>query len=299
LFEDRPRAKVNLTLAVVGRRPDGYHELRSIFLRVGLSDRLSLSPGGADGADSLTITGLPGAPQRNNLVTRALNAVRARAEIPLPTLDVRLDKQIPAAAGLGGGSSDAASAIKLAQMCWGVGLSEAEELALGLEIGSDVPFFLSGASAALVQGYGERVTPLTDDVGAGLLLLTPPLEVSTARVFDRYDDLATETRSHQIDEIDLTDLPSMGNRLRDANDLWPATSSLEPSLVGLRDELETATNVPWLLSGSGPTMFALYPSVVDAAEAGKALVARRLPSIEKAQINAVDVVGPDPAWRYP
>ena len=125
------------------------------------------------------------------------------------------------------------------------------------------------------------------------------MEVSTARVFDRYDDLAAEARSNEIDVIDLADLPSMGNRLRDANDLWPATTSLEPSLVSLRDELEAATDVPWLLSGSGPTMFALYPSVVDAAEAGKALVARRLPSIEKAQINAVDVVGPDPAWRYP
>ncbi len=299
MFEDRPHAKVNLTLEVVSRRSDGYHELRSIFLRVGLSDRLSLSPGGADGADSLTITGLPGAPQRNNLVTRALDVVRARAEIPLPTLDVRLDKQIPAAAGLGGGSSDAASAVKLAQACWGVGLSKEEELALGLELGSDVPFFLSGATAALVEGYGERVANLTDDFSAGMLLVTPPVEVSTARVFDRYDDLAAEAPSRPTDEIDLVELPSMGNRLRDANDLWPATSSLEPSLVGLRDLLETTTEVPWLLSGSGPTMFALYPSIGDAAEAGKALVARRLPLIEKAQINAVDVVGPDPAWRYP
>jgi 4-diphosphocytidyl-2-C-methyl-D-erythritol kinase len=299
MFEDRPQAKVNLTLEVVGRRPDGYHELRSIFLRVGLSDHLSLSPGGADGADSLTITGLPGASQRHNLVTRALDAVRTRAEIPLPTLDVRLDKQIPAAAGLGGGSSDAASAVKLAQACWGVGLSKDEELALGLELGSDVPFFLYGATAALVEGRGERVKALAEPTHAGLLLVTPALEVSTARVFDRYDDLASEARPRQIDEIDLVDLPSMGDRLRDANDLWAATSALEPSLAGLRDQLETASGVPWLMSGSGSTMFALYSSVVDASEAGKALVARRLPSIEKAQINAVDMVGPDPAWRYP
>jgi 4-diphosphocytidyl-2-C-methyl-D-erythritol kinase len=299
MFEDRPHAKVNLTLEVVGRRPDGYHELRSIFLRVGLADRLSLAPGGVDGADSLTLTGLSGAPQRNNLVTRALDAVRARAEIPLPTLQVSLDKQIPAAAGLGGGSSDAASAIKLAQASWGVGLSKAEELSLGLELGSDVPFFLSGATAALVEGRGDRVTALTGAVGAGVLLITPPLEVSTARVFDRYDDLATETERTAVPNVDLSSLATTGDRLRDANWLWPASASLEPSLAVLRDDLESSTGAPWLLSGSGPTMFALYPSVAEAAEAGQELVARRQASVEKAQISAVDVVGPDPAWRYP
>ena len=114
-FEDRPRAKLNLTLKVVGTRSDGFHELRSVFLRIGLADRLSVSIGGADGADALTVTGLPGAPSHNNLVTQALTALRAHAEIPLPTLDVTLDKQIPSAAGLGGGSSDCASAIRLGQ----------------------------------------------------------------------------------------------------------------------------------------------------------------------------------------
>ena len=299
MFEDRPHAKVNLTLEVVGRLPDGYHALRSIFLRVGLSDRLSLSTGGADGADSLSITGRAGAPQRNNLVTRALDAVRARAKIPLPTLDVRLDKHIPAAAGLGGGSSDAASAVKLAQACWGVGLSEAEELALGLDLGSDVPFFLSGATAALVEGRGERVAPLSDEVSAGLLLVTHELEVSTARVFDRYDDLDLPSKANTIPDIELGALAALGERLRDANDLWSATASLEPSLVELRDELESSTAVPWLLSGSGPTMFALYSSAAHAAEAGKELVARRHASLEKAVISAVDAIGPDPAWRYP
>ena len=133
MFEDRPRAKLNLTLKVVGRRDDGFHELRSIFLRIGLADRLTIDVGGADGSDRLTVSGLAGVSSHNNLVTQALDAVRARAEIPLPTLDVTLDKQIPAAAGMGGGSSDCASAIRLAQAVWGVGLSESEEMDLGAQ----------------------------------------------------------------------------------------------------------------------------------------------------------------------
>lgn len=299
MFEDRPRAKVNLTLEVVGRRPDGYHELRSIFLRIGLSDRLAVVPGGADGSDTLTVTGLPGAPIRDNLVTRALYALRARVEVPLPALDVVLEKSIPSAAGLGGGSSDCASAIRLAQACWGVGLATEEALALGSELGSDVPFFLSGALAALVEGRGERVTPLPDATDAGVLLVTPAIALSTARVFARYDDLGVEPRRIALAHVNTRQLVEAAERVRDANDLWPAAASLEPSLSALRAELEGATGRPWMMSGSGPTLFALYASAAEAAEGGQALVAARLPSLADALINAVDLVGPDPAWRFP
>ncbi len=298
-FEDRPPAKVNLTLEVVGRRPDGYHELRSIFLRIGLTDRLTVAAGGADGSDTLTVSGVSGAPTRDNLVTRALNAVRARAEIPLPVLDIVLEKGIPSAAGLGGGSSDCASAIRLAQVCWGVRLSTQEESALGLELGSDVPFFLIGAPAALVEGRGERVTPLADASTAGLLLVTPPVTLSTARVFARYDDLDPQPGGPGTMGVDVHRLIDSAEGFRDANDLWAAAASLEPSLPALRAELEAQTSRPWMMSGSGPTLFALYPSAVEATEAGTGLVAARLPSLANALINAVDLVGPDPAWRFP
>jgi 4-diphosphocytidyl-2-C-methyl-D-erythritol kinase len=282
-FGLRPPAKINLTLEVVGRRPDGYHELRSVFLRVGLTDRLTVKPGGADGSDTLTITGLPGVPVRDNLVLRAAEALRGRLGVELPTLDFRLEKNIPAAAGLGGGSSDCASALKLALVAWGVGLSEAEELELAAELGSDVPFFVSGLGEALVEGRGERVSPSSVISGGGVLLFTPPIALRTAAVFDRFDHLA---------------LP----RLLEGeaqNDLWPAAASLAPTLPALREELERATGKPWLMSGSGPTLFALYPSASEAAEAGQGLAASQLPSIDNALINAVDLVGPDPAWRYP
>ncbi|MEO6349990.1 MAG: 4-(cytidine 5'-diphospho)-2-C-methyl-D-erythritol kinase [Candidatus Limnocylindrales bacterium] len=280
MFEDRPRAKINLTLEIVGRRPDGYHELRSRFLRVGLTDRLTMQPGGADGTDTLMVSGLDDLPVKDNLVLRAVQALRAHVGIKLPALDIALDKRIPVAAGLGGGSSDCASALKLAQACWGVGVSEADELALAAELGSDVPFFSAGHAAAVATGRGEHLEPVEPPVESGVLLVTPLARLSTPRVFARYDDLGKEH-----DES--------------GNDLWPAAASLEPSLVELRTALTEATQLEWRMSGSGPTLFALYPAVTEAADAGRALVQSRLAVLDGSQINAVDLVGPDPAWRFP
>jgi 4-diphosphocytidyl-2-C-methyl-D-erythritol kinase len=299
MFEDRPRAKLNLTLKVVGTRDDGYHELRSVFLRVGLADRLSLTLGGADGADTLSLYGVAGVPSHNNLVTRALNAVRARAEIPLPTLDATLHKQIPAAAGLGGGSSDCASAIRLAQAIWGIGLSKEQEWELGASLGSDVPFFLADTSLALVEGRGERVSPLRWDGDAGVLTVTPPVELTSGRVFARYDDLGgAEPSDTSMDLLEFATLAEAASALRDSNDLWAAAASLAPGLEELRDSLEVVTQRPWLMSGSGPTLFAIYPAVDEAAESGREIV-RRVGPAHDAQINAVDLVGPDPLWRFP
>lgn len=298
-FEDRPAAKINLTLQVLGRRPDGYHDLRSTFLRIGLTDRLRFSPGGADGSDRLTVGGLPGTATRDNLVQRALDAIRARLGLELPALDITLEKWIPAAAGLGGGSSDAASALKLAQACWGIGLSEAAELALAAELGSDVPFFVSGATVAIVEGRGERVTSLPGVRGEqGVLLVTPPFRLSTADVFARYDELPLAPSRRQPPNVETDRLVESAYRVRDANDLWAAAASLEPSLAALRGELEGRTGKPWLMSGSGPTLFALYPSGEAAVMAGTDLAAGQS-AISTNLINAVDLAGPGPLWRHP
>lgn len=296
-FEDRPAAKVNLTVRVLGRRSDGYHDLRSTFLRIGLTDRLRVSPGGADGSDKLTVGGLPGVPTRDNLVQRAVDAIRARLGLDLPALDMTLEKGIPPAAGLGGGSSDASSALKLAQACWGIGLSGAEELALAAELGSDVPFFVTGASVALVQGRGERVSPSPGVRGdLGLLLVTPAVRLSTANVFARYDELGP-LPSSEVD-VDTNGLVESAAFLRNANDLWAAAASLEPSLPELRGELEEGTDRPWMMSGSGPTLFALYPSGEAAVMAGMELAAGQSAASSNL-LNAVDLAGPDPLWRYP
>jgi len=244
-------------------------------------------------------------------VLRALDALRAHSGIDFPPLDITLEKRIPVAAGLGGGSSDAASALHLAQVAWGVRLAPDEEVDLATSVGSDVPFFYSGLAAAFVFGRGDGVSwlPASRLEDLGVLLVTPAFPLSTAKVFARYDDipLGTSTASVMNDELDgvlldepfVDDLLGLASRLRDANDLWKAAASLEPSLPALRDELETATGRPWLMSGSGPTLFALYASAAEAAQAGQDLMGSRSVALDGALVNAVDLIGPEPAWRYP
>lgn len=291
-----PRAKINLTLAVGPRGADGYHSIESLILRVGLSDELVVAFA-ESGADTLSVTGLPGCPVDGNLVLRALGAVRRRLGHEMPPLVANLDKRIPMAAGLGGGSSDAAAAIEAAEVMWGVGLAPDVRAQIELELGADVPFFARGGDAALVTGRGESVERLSAPASdMGVLLVTPPFGLSTAQVFARFDELDPPRRASSIDLATALRNPAA---LRDANDLWPAAASLEPRLGQIRDELERLTRGPWMMSGSGSTLFALYPSVELATADGRQLVAAESESLAGAMIHAVDLVGPDPAWRFP
>jgi 4-diphosphocytidyl-2-C-methyl-D-erythritol kinase len=284
MFSGRPEAKVNLTLQVAGLRRDGFHELRSIFMRIGLCDRLTvqLAPEGTP-ADALTIDGLAGVPVEGNLVLRAFDALRAHIGAPLPVLEATLQKQIPSAAGLGGGSSDASAALVLAQLAWGISLEPSELSFVGASIGSDVPFFLADETLADVGGRGEIVDGLPGKrLRLGLLVVTPPIELSTGRVFAEHDRLPryasdAEAASDALieilwDEPNDEDVIAWSSLYPETNDLWPAAAALEPRLPELRDRLQRHTSAPWLMSGSGPTLFALYPSVEEAAEAGMSLV---------------------------
>jgi 4-diphosphocytidyl-2-C-methyl-D-erythritol kinase len=275
----RPRAKVNLNLKVGERGVDGYHELDSVFLRIGLADELVVAFGNNEGGDVLTVSGLPGADVDGNLVLRAFAAVRRALGQDLPPLVAHLDKRIPVAAGLGGGSADAASAVDCALQLWAVGISPQLRDAIALELGADVTFFAHNVVAARVTGRGENIEPVAVPVDTGVLLVTPPVALSTAAVFSRFDELGGPSDSD--------------------NDLWPAAISLVPQLAGLRSELERLTLRPWQMSGSGSTLFAVYDSVLQAAATGRSLVASESEALGGALMNAVDLVGPDPVWRYP
>ena len=153
-------AKLNLTLAVIGRRSDGFHSLHSVMVPLGLADRLSVAVL-ARGTDTLHVSGRDAGPNPANLVLRAVAAARSAVgeSGPTPPLAIRLDKRIPVAAGLAGGSSDAAAALDASLEAWGATLDPATLMGTAAAIGSDVPFFLAGGPA-LVEGRGERVTRL-------------------------------------------------------------------------------------------------------------------------------------------
>jgi 4-diphosphocytidyl-2-C-methyl-D-erythritol kinase len=295
----RPRAKVNLSLSVGPRASDGYHPLKSTFLRVGLADDLTVALGNGHREDVLTVSGLPGCEVDGNLVLRAFRAVRHALGQELPPLVAHLDKCIPIGGGLGGGSADAASALDCALQMWGVGLSPAMRDEVALELGADVPFFAHNIDAALVSGRGETIEPRPVNTDLGLLLVTPPIVMSTAAVFARFDELEEHPERVATQAPDLELLADQSELLRDANDLWPAAVSLAPELGALRDELERLSGRPWLLSGSGSTLFAIYESGALVVASGRALVASESEALGGALINAVDLVGPDPLWRYP
>lgn len=307
-FSARSPAKVNLTLEVGAPRDDGFHPLRSVFLRIGLSDRLTVREWDGE-RDRLTVSGPVACPVEGNLVLRAASLLRQRAGLPLPPLEWELEKHIPLGGGLAGGSADAATALALAATCWGVGLSAELRLELAAAVGSDVPFFTSGAPAALVEGRGEQVRPLPAPAGRpGILLITPPFEVSTAAAFARLDTLAGERdRPDPTDELaagleaglDPDDLVGWAERLRDANDLWPAAALLEPALGDVRGALESGSGRAWLMSGSGSSLFSFYPSPDEAAEAGRRLAADLSGALARARLYATDLAGPDPIWRQP
>jgi len=171
-------AKINLFLHVLGRRPDGYHELQSVFLPIDLCDVLDFElrlDGRLERLGDLT------GPPDDDLALRAARLLQPYAREPLPGASIRIEKRIPVGAGLGGGSSDAATTLLALNRLWSLGLSRAVLGELGRRLGADVPFFL-GAGPAFVEGYGERCTPLALDPG-WVVIVFPQVAVSTKEIF--------------------------------------------------------------------------------------------------------------------
>jgi 4-diphosphocytidyl-2-C-methyl-D-erythritol kinase len=282
-------AKLNLTLAVVGRRDDGYHALHSVMVPLELADRLSLAPlGPSSPSDTLHVDGFDCGPATENLVLRAVaaarDAVRRPGIDPVP-LAIRIEKRIPVAAGLAGGSSDAAAALDGALEAWAAELESRRRYEVAIALGSDVPFFLA-AGPALVEGRGERVTALHGIVARGsepaaspgVLLVTPSVPAHTAAVFAAWSNgamaepgVARRTSEHFASEfgsgLTLRAVLERAAVLASANDLLPAASAVVPGLVDLRRGLARILHRPIGLSGSGPTLWALYPSLGEARSA--------------------------------
>ena len=284
-------AKLNLSLAVVGRRDDGFHELHSVMVPLALADRLSVAVAPSATRDSLHRTGFDAGPLDDDLILRAFAAARRAVGAgwagvgAAPSLAARVDKRIPVAAGLAGGSSDAAAALDAALEAWGAELTGDARLATAAALGSDVPFFLAGGPA-LVEGRGERVTPLpwirAGGAAPGLLLVTPAVPIPTPSVFAAYaagirglggaarlasEHLASELRTG----LTAHDLLVRASVLASANDLQPAADAVVPELVPFRRALRRVTGRPVGLSGSGPTHWALYPSLTEAEAAAAAV----------------------------
>src|SRR2546421_1030668 len=259
----RAYAKINLTLDVLGRRADGYHDLATVMQTVDLYDTICLTAT-EDNRVQLACT-KPELSNDDNLAARAAHLVRQRLAIRQGVL-IELHKRIPMAAGLGGGSSNAAAVILALQQWWRLHLSHSDLLDMGTSLGSDVPFFLTGG-LALCEGRGERVTTLTPYWPPSmrwLLLLKPAISVSTAAVFRSLpaSDYTDGTHSRAVcAAFDARSTP----RLEDLhNGLKRSVLETYPEVARARKDLLDAGASSVQLSGSGPTLFAPFSELVCA-----------------------------------
>ncbi len=255
------RAKINLTLDILGKRPDGYHEVEMVMQSIELHDRLVFTPAGDD--ITLTVEGADLDPGPDNLIVRAAELLRKLKGIR-DGVRIRLLKAIPVASGLGGGSADAAATLKALNELWGIGLSLPELMGLGAQLGSDVPFCLLGGTA-LAKGRGERLESLPPCPGLGLVLVKPPFSVSTAAVYRLYKPGPSVRRPDNramIGALRNKDVGGIAQNL--ANALESVTAGMHPEIEQIKTKLTGAGSPGVLMSGSGPAVFGLAADMESA-----------------------------------
>lgn len=256
-------AKLNLALHVRHRRPDGYHELETLFAFVEHGDVVRVTPGEAD---RFTLTGPFAAvlaSEGDNLVTRA--AARFRDAFGGGAHAIELEKHLPVASGIGGGSADAAATLRALAALHGVALDDPRLFAIADGLGADVPACLLGRTA-MGRGRGEHLTPLDGLAGTPVLLVNPGVGVSTAAVFRGWDG----TDRGPIGTGDLLAVALAGR-----NDLEPPARAMAPAIESVLDALAAQPGVLLSrMSGSGATCFALFASDAARDGAATALAAR-------------------------
>jgi 4-diphosphocytidyl-2-C-methyl-D-erythritol kinase len=271
LVEEAP-AKVNLTLRVLGRRSDGYHELESLVAFANIGDQLSLAP---TGELALTVTG-PSAAQAgvvaDNLVVKAAHALRA--QIPDLVLgSFELEKRLPVAAGLGGGSADAAAALRLLARANGLAADDARVYDAACATGADVPVCLE-PRVRLMRGIGEVLSAPLDLPPLDAVLINPGVALATKAVFAGWRPQAREPVP-----LHITALAKLGSRAAVTNFLATQANDLEEPAIALvpiiADVLAASRAEPGCtlarMSGSGSTCFALFASATEAAQAASVL----------------------------
>ncbi|GJM45261.1 MAG: 4-diphosphocytidyl-2-C-methyl-D-erythritol kinase [Gemmatimonadota bacterium] len=246
-------AKINLNLEVLGPRADGFHAIRTVLTHVSLHDTVTLTPGGR----KFVFHGGQGTPKdEGNLAYQAVKSITRKTGVR-HGLDLRVVKRIPIAAGLGGGSSNAATVLRGLNELWGLGLSQSDLETMGLELGSDVPFFLRGGTC-IATGRGEALEPIQHSVPFELVLVTPALKVTSEWA---YGHLPAElTRSGTSTNMVKVALASGRVELLAAhlgNDLEQAVLPKHAVVREAKRKLKSAGAVGVLMSGSGPTVFGL------------------------------------------
>ncbi|MDO7788074.1 4-(cytidine 5'-diphospho)-2-C-methyl-D-erythritol kinase [Desulforamulus aquiferis] len=264
----RAHAKINLTLDVLARRPDGYHEVEMIMQSIELHDTLNFNIAQKD--ITLMVTGLPVPEGADNLVLKAAHLLREFSGTELGAT-ISLNKKIPVAAGLAGGSTDAAATMLGLNQLWNLGLQRDDLMGLALQLGADVSFCLLGGTA-IARGIGEVLSPLASAPRFGVVLVKPSFGISTKDVYQNLslDNLGLRPNtSAMVRALGEGNLKQVAGEL--VNVLESVTIQIKPELNELKTKLKKAGCQGVLMSGSGPTIFGLTADMKSAVEVAKGL----------------------------
>ena len=261
-------AKINLFLHVRGKRPDGYHELFSLMCCITLFDEISLQIGTGD---SIQIQcSHPGVPSdATNLAHRAASLFRQKLE-SAQGIDIRLTKNIPVAAGLGGGSGNAASVLLALNTLYDRPFSHAQLMEMGLTLGADVPFFIF-QKPAIVTGIGEKLDGFEGALPYHFLLLYPEFKVSTAEIYQNLNLALTKDEKKPTSTHLKLKLTRFEPARHLSNDLERVTAQKYPEIGMLKEKLLNLGAIGALMSGSGPTVFGLFDDPATAKSAKQTL----------------------------
>jgi 4-diphosphocytidyl-2-C-methyl-D-erythritol kinase len=254
-------AKINLTLDVLGKRPDGYHELETVMQTVSLGDTIEL----ADAIDIEIISEHPEVPKGpGNLAYRAAALVQEHTGIKRG-VQITIKKRIPVAAGLAGGSTDAAAVLKGLDKLWSLGLPDNDLFFLASQLGSDVAFCLRGGTA-LGRGRGEQLTSLPPMPKFGVVLVKPPVAVSTKEVYQRFrrDEMQKPTTAAMVQALENGNRQAIMKAM--SNMLESVTIHMHPEIAKIKEQMQKAGAQAVLMSGSGPTVFGLTETLRGAEQ---------------------------------
>jgi 4-diphosphocytidyl-2-C-methyl-D-erythritol kinase len=268
----RAFAKVNYALEVRGKREDGYHEISTVMQSVSLADEVELEQPGEGFDLAVEPESAEVGPVGENTIYKAQKMIGDLVGFRLP-VKVHLRKKIPAGAGLGGGSADAAAMLVGLNELFGLGLGPVQLREVGLRVGADVPFCLSGGTA-LGGGIGEVLKPLPGPPPHHLVIIKPAASSSTAQIYHAYDEHPEEgppSVAPVVDALRVGDLCALARSVD--NDLAPVTKGLVPEVQALEEELRRAGALEASMSGSGTAVFGIFGSEVEARSAADGLLA--------------------------
>jgi 4-diphosphocytidyl-2-C-methyl-D-erythritol kinase len=261
---EKASAKINLTLRVLGRRVDGYHELESLVVFADLADTLTLQPGVTTALDIAGPFAGPSGPTADNLVLKAVAALRQRID-GLTAGHFRLEKNIPVAAGIGGGSADAAAALRLLACVNGLALDDPRLGEAARNVGADVPVCLA-SRPRIMRGVGEQLSPLLDLPPLPAVLVNPGVALATRDVFAKF--VSAQASKKSIADVPRTHDAMIAFLASHENDLTQGAIACVPVIAEVLDALCAIPGVRLArMSGSGATCFALFTTLGEAAAA--------------------------------